>query len=134
MDNIKVNNFIKYIILQDNKLIKSFIENVKGGEGDEEALGELLTQLDYNRLGLPTQIQDKIDQFVRDHLRPMVDEPDIVFADCAEIGYVAEDGHRHIDTEEDLLKLSCTFYWTLHEIEEAWDEFAMEELHPYLML
>lgn len=134
MDNIKVNNFIKYIILQDNKLIKAFIENFKGGRGDDEALGELHTQLDYNRLGMPTQIQDKIDLFVKEHLQPMVDEPDIVFADCNKIGYMDEDGNQHLETEEDAIRLSCTFYWTLHEIEEAWDEFAMEELHPYLML
>lgn len=134
MAHSKINDFVKGIILEDNKLIKAFIQNFKGGVGDEEDFGELLTQLDYNRLGLPTQIQDKIDQFVKEHLQPMVDDPDVVFADCNEIGYTDEDGCQHLESEEDAIRLSCTFYWTLHEIEKAWDEFAMEELHPYLML
>lgn len=120
------------VIMEDNKYIKSFIRNFKGGQGDEEDFVTLTNNLDDNRLAIPTELQVKIDDFVERELAPMVYEPDIVFAESNSAGTTI-DGIQYIDTDEDAVKMMSGFLRILIEVEQKWDDFAELELKPYLV-
>lgn len=128
-----ITNFSKYLIMMDNQYIKSFIHNFKGGKGDEEDFQELMFKIDSNRLGIPVQIQDKIDYFIYEYLEPMVYDKKHIFPKHETIGRI-QNGVRHIDTQNELQELLDEYFEVLIETENSWDIFAMEELHPYLML
>lgn len=134
MENFKSNLLVQSCILEDNKSIKSFIRNFKGGKGDEEDYGNLMQTINGNKLALPVQIQDKIEVFINENLEPMVFEHDSVFAESRSVGYLDDDGVQHVDDEKDVIHMLAAFYSKLFEIEEKWDSFAMEELHQYFML
>ena len=134
MEQIMINDFAKGCLLEDNKAIKSFIKNFKGGEGDAEDYEALMQTVSSNRLAIPVQIQDKLDLFIHENLEPMVFEHNRVFAESRSVGYLDDDGIQHIDDEKDVVHMLAAFYSKLFEIEEKWDSFAMEELHPYFML
>ena len=128
----EINDFTKQLLMEDNKLIKSFIHNFKGGQGDEEDFGNLIFEIDCNRLGIPAEIQAKIDKFIEANLEPMVYEADTVFAKSHSAGRIV-DGIQHLDTEEDAVKMIAGFYEVLTEIESKWDKFTEEGLKPYIV-
>lgn len=134
MKDFKINDFTKGCLLEDNKAIKSFIKNFKGGEGDEEDYEALVQTVSGNRLAIPAQIQEKMDLFIHENLEPMVFEHDSVFAESRSVGYLDDDGIQHVDDEKDVIHMLAAFYSKLFEIEEKWDSFAIEELHQYFML
>ena len=127
-----ISNFSKQLIQEDNKCIKAFIRNLKGGQDDEDDFAKLTTVLDYNKLGIPTEIQEKIDEFVNCELAPMVFESHIVFAESHSVG-TKINGVQHIDTDEDMFKMFSAFFNVLLEVEKKWDTFAEKELKPYLI-
>lgn len=133
MENITINDFTKRCILEEHCSIRSFIINFKGGVGDEEDFGHLSDKIDDNRIGIPTEIQSKIDAFVTEYLEPMVYEDEIVFEKSRSAGYIDENGCQHIDTEEDRIKFMAGYFEVLIETERKWMDFAMKELHPYLI-
>ena len=128
----QVSDFAKGLILENNIKIKDFIRNFKGGQGDKEDFGNLCLAIDCNKLGIPTEIQKKIDDFIEKALAPMVYEHDTVFSEARYIGTMI-DGVQHIDSEEDAKKMCVAFIRVLLEIEKQWDDFVEEELKPYLV-
>lgn len=127
-----INDFTKQLLMEDNKLIKSFIRNYEGGQGDEENFENLIFEINCNKLGIPTEIQAKINNFIEANLEPMVYEADTVFAKSRSAGRIV-DGVQHIDTEEDTVKMIAGFYEVLTDVESKWDKFTEEELKPYIV-
>lgn len=132
MNAFKVNETTRQLLMEDNKLIRKFIRDFKGGKGDEEDFSNLQFEIDCNRLGIPVTLQDKIDQFITDYLKPMVYEPDTVFTESCSVGRIV-DGIRHIDTDEEVFTMLAEYFFVLHKTMETWDNFAMEELYQYIM-
>lgn len=128
----EVSNFTKNLIMEDHKLIKEFIRDFKGGEGDEDDFAKLTRALDLNKLGIPTELQNKIDSFVDAELSPMVYEPDIVFEKANSVGTTVN-GTQHLTNDDEALKIIGAFFEVLIAIEDKWDKFAEKELKPYLI-
>lgn len=130
--NNEVSNFTKNLIMENNKLIKEFIRDFKGGEGDEDDFTKLTRALDLNKLGIPTELQNKIDSFVDTELSPMVYESDIVFEKSNSIGTTIN-GIQHLSNDDEVFKMIGAFFEVLIAIEDKWDKFAEKELKPYLV-
>lgn len=126
-------DFTKKALLAENKLIKGFLQNFKGCYDVDEDFHKLLSEIDLYRIAIPVQVQDKIDYFITMNLEPLVFEPDVMFAESREIGEII-DGVQHMDTKEEAIRMLARFYMVLFEAERHWNEFAMEELHPLMML
>ncbi len=122
--NLKINDFSKTLILCDWRAINLFIHNFELGEAGGKEFENLELILTTNRLGIPTQISDIIDDFVCDMLQPMVVVPESVFGKsvCREVAK----GRNQEALEE--------FTQILRQIEDEWEEYAMLKLHLYLML
>lgn len=127
-----INNLSKSLIMENNKLIKGFIRNFSGGKDDEDDFAKLCHAIDCNKLGVPTELQTKIDDFIQCELAPMVYEPETAFTEAFSIGTVV-DGVYHLATNEDGRKMCAAFLKVLLETEERWDKFAETELKPYLL-
>lgn len=117
MEAYSISDYTKAAIGRSDRAIRYFIHNAEVRRVDERAYENLLFELDCNRIGIPTQIQDKLDLFVHDYLEPMVYDPD----------WFSTPG---IITYEKLKKISEA----RHEVMEAWNNLAMSELHPYFMI
>lgn len=128
----EINDFTRQLLMEDNKLVKSFIRNFEGGQGDEENFENLIFEINCNKLGIPAEIQAKIDNFIDANLEPMVYESDTVFAKSRSAGRIV-DGVQRIDTEEDTVKMITGFYEVLSDVESKWDKFTEEELKPYIV-
>lgn len=120
----KISDFCKNLILCDWRAINLFIHNFELGEAGQKEFENLELILTTNRLGIPTQISDIVDDFVCDMLQPMVVIPETVFGKriCREM---ANGGNQKAFDE---------FTQILRQIEDEWEEYAMLKLHLYLML
>lgn len=128
----KISNFSKNLLMDDHKSIKSFITNFKGGDGDEDDFSKLLKIIECNKLGIPSEIQNKIDDFINKELAPMVYEHDVVFANAHSVGTII-DGVQHLDTDEEISNMIASFFEVLLEKEALWNSFAESELKPILL-
>ena len=62
--DLVINKITKQLPMDDNRLHKSFWRKFKGEVGDEEDFGELLKNIEMNKLGISDGIQIKIDEFI----------------------------------------------------------------------
>lgn len=133
MKNLEVSNFSKKYIKEDSDVILGFIRNFKDDESNEANFVKLCDCIKNNSIAIPVQIQEKIDSFVTENLEPMIYEPETVFEKSCSAGYRDDDGKQHIDTREELVKMMAGYFEVIMETEDKWIEFAMKELHPYLI-
>ena len=129
---IKLSNFSKELIMGINTAIKDYIRNYDDGENGEENFVNLCKNMEYKKLGIPTEIYEKIETFVETELEPMVYESDKIFAETRGVGTMV-DGVQYVDGKEDIAKLFGSFFKVLIDIEKKWDAFAEKELKPYLI-
>lgn len=96
---------------------------------------ELYERISRHNVAIPTEIFDKIDSFIDETLAPIVYEPTTAFADCYsdDIGTFDFAG-KFIPKDKDATNQFCLNYMqTLCDIRQELEDFARDELHPYLI-
>lgn len=123
---MKTNEFTKKRIYMINCYMKDFIHNFKGGEGDEEDRAHLQDVVEKELFALPEGLAEKIRDFIKSEIDPLVDAPDISFPIAAAM-------NRTANTDEEISRIFAEFFRVLFETEQSWDEFAARELKPLLV-
>lgn len=129
----KHSDFVKKQIHLAYREIKDYLhsEDIE----DEDIYIKMRNRLDYLKISIPKDIYGKIVDFADEYLEPIIYENDKVFANfyTEDIGHMGDDGSFHIDTKEQFLKLYGRFIEVIINIENKFDEFAMNELYPILV-
>lgn len=130
--NFSVNETTRQLLMEDNKLIKTFFREFECGEGDEEDFAKLSQEIDMNRLGIPNELQCKIDEFIDLEIEPMVYEFETQFPFYKSLKR-NENGCIEFDTEKEFYQMLAKVFEVLIKKEKAWDKFAERELKPYIV-
>ena len=112
--------------------IMNFIIDFKGGEGDEEDFDYLMRTVNRDKIFLSSKIQKIIDGFIDERLSPLVFEPETVFVKEQTLGYVDEDGCRHIDDEREVITLIAEFMQVKMKTQDAWMSTVTHRILPLL--
>jgi hypothetical protein len=133
MKNQKINNHSKDSIKHVHNIVKDYFKAfATSDEHQEEIYYEFLQRLEREEISIPAPIYNTIETFVKSTLEPMVEDYDTVFHKANSIGTL-KDGVRHLNNEIEAKTALGEFWLAIIEIEKKWDDFAMKELHPYLI-
>ena len=136
MENMPASNltdFNKSAILRCYKYIKQYLHN--DDIENEECFAAMLSSVESEKIAIPNNIFNKFDIFIDKYIAPIIYENEIVFKNCYtdDIGYYDEKGMWVLKNKECTLKFCSRFLEAIFEIEKSLDEFAMKEIHLYLI-
>lgn len=102
---------------------------------DEDFIGSAFSKIEGYKIALPTDIYSHIDNFIRENLYPIVDDPDFFSSTTLpEYGsFDEESGSFVVNSEESLKKIMISFFQISIDMERKVDDFAMKHLRPYLI-
>lgn len=103
---------------------------------DEESYSELFYEIEKRKLIIPSDIYDKIVAFIDDNIASYVHEDaEHRCEKCFENDNVAinQDGNYEIKDIDALEKIMIIYQEQLYRLNKKLDDFAMQELRPYLI-
>lgn len=101
----------------------------------EECLAYMWHQVEKQKILIPPSLYNKIDEFIKKWLAPIVYENSVVYADCytEDLGFFDEEG-VFVTHDEDAAKILMKNYLLKTiSIEQELDMFAEKELQPFLI-
>lgn len=133
MTEIVLSDITKNAIFKCYEAMKNYLHDDE--MESEDCFCKMYSEVEKYRIMMPTSFFDKISDFIDKNLAPIVYEPEKVYADCYtdEIGYFDKKGTWVIKDEEGTKNMIMNFMVKNVEIEQQLDDFAMKELHPYLV-
>lgn len=101
---------------------------------DEDALCNLQMKIDKEKIAMPTEIYEKFQWFIEEHLEPFVYNPEEAFGafHSEENGCFDEDGVFHIKEGRVIVSV-LEFMDAICKKQKALERFAMDELYPILV-
>lgn len=100
---------------------------------DAEVFSRVYYEMEKCRLIIPEFLYRKINEFVHLNIAPIVYENSLREGFMAENEGANQNGYFEIEDDESAKKMLAYYTEKILEIDEKFDEFAMEELQPYLL-
>lgn len=133
MHEINLTDFSKTHVMNVYSLVKAYLES--DCVEDIEAYEAIVSEIETLKIAIPAAIYKKIYDYIDTYIAPIAYDSNSLFADCytEEIGKFNEDGCFQTNDEAATLKFCVMFSSKIHDIKKAWEQFAIEELQPYLI-
>jgi len=122
----------KQAIFTMYKLMKDYLLSDK--VEDEDHYSEMWSELETQKLLVPTDLCDKVSDFVNENLEPIVSDPEKTFEKCYDKKFCyLEDGSWHVKDEASMKQIAINYYGAIFEILDKLEAFAQKEMRPYLL-
>lgn len=101
---------------------------------DEDFICSAFRKIEGYKIVLPVDIYSQIDNFIRENLYPITDDPDFFSSTrLPEFGAFDEErGTFVVNSEESLKKILANFFMLCIDLENKVEDFGMQYLHGYL--
>lgn len=132
--NGRVSETTRKAILDCYAAMKDYLHDDNVDNGD--CLVELKRKISKNEIAIPASIYERIQDFIKEELDPIIDSPRTVFETCytEKIGSFDENNELFIiESEEGAELMAINFFLTIFKIEERLEMFGREVLRPYLL-
>lgn len=129
----KLSSFNKQCLFECYALMKDCVnpEHIE----DEEFIYSAFRKIEGYKIVLPADIYNQMDNFIRENLYPITDDPDFFSSThLPEFGtFDEEKGSFVVNSEESLKKIMVNFFQISIDLEHKLDDFAIEHIRPYLL-
>lgn len=129
----KLSSFNKQCLFECYTLMKDCVnpEHIE----DEDFICSAFSKIEGYKIVLPTDIYNQMNNFIRENLYPITDDPDFFSSThLPEFGaFDEEKGSFVVNSEESLKKIMVNFFQLSIDLERKIDGFAMKHLRPYLI-